>query len=133
MHWRRLIPRSFLVLATAGMLAFACTAATAQTRAATPANGRAGSTSISVKGVTWSPAKVSVIRGTRVVWKNPTLVDHNLVAYGANWSFTKVLPAGQSLSYVFANAGTYLFRDSLNSYISGGVCYGMCGRVVVSK
>jgi plastocyanin len=128
---QRLIAHGLLVLATAGMLAFASTAATAQSRSVAPANGRAGSTSISVKGITWSPTKVQVTRGTRVIWKNPTSVDHNVVAYGGNWSFTKILLAGQSVSYVFENAGTYRFRDSLNSYISGGICYGMCGRVIV--
>src|SRR5262245_39118776 len=133
MRERRLFARSLLVLATAGMLAFASTAATAQSRTVTPANGRAGSKSISVSGTTWNPSKVGVTRGTRIIWKNSTLVDHNVVAYGGNWSFTKVLPAGQSVSYVFSNAGTFRFRDSMNSYVSGGICYGMCGRVVVSK
>jgi plastocyanin len=133
MQERRLIARSLLVLATAGMLAFSSTAATAQSRSATPANGRAGSTLITVKGNTWSPARVSVSRGTRVIWKNGTAADHNLVAYGANWSFTKILPQGQTVTYVFSNAGTYLFRDSLHSSVSGGVCSGMCGRVVVKK
>jgi hypothetical protein len=67
----------------------------------------------------------------RVTWKNSTSVDHKVVAYGGKWSFTKILPPGSSVSYVFSNAGTFLFRCTLHSYVSGGVCYGMCGRVVV--
>jgi plastocyanin len=125
--------RGLLVLATAGMMAFASTAATAQTHSVSPANGRAGSKSVTVSGNTWNPVKTGISRGMRVIWKNPTLVDHNVVAYGTNWSFTRILPAGQSVSYVFSNAGTYLFRDSLHSTMSAGVCTGMCGRIVVSK
>ena len=32
-----------------------------------------------------------------------------------------------------SNAGTFLFRCTLHSYVSGGVCHGMCGRVVVQS
>jgi len=133
MRERSLLGLSLLVLATAGMLAFASTAATAQSRSVTPANGRAGSKSIVVSGNTWNPIKTGITRGIRVTWKNPTLADHNVVAYGSNWSFTRILPAGQSVSYVFSNAGTFSFRDSLHSTMSAGVCTGMCGRVVVQK
>lgn len=56
-----------------------------------------------------------------------------MVAYGGKWSFTKILPQGQSVSVVFSNAGTYLFRCTLRSTMPGGVCHGMCGRVVVQK
>ena len=133
MRERRLLGRSILVLATAGLLALAATAATAQSRSARPANGRAGSTAISVKGNTWNPVKVQVTRGARVTWKNGTSADHNVVAYGTNWSFTRILPQGQSVSYVFSYAGTYLFRDSMHSTLAGGICTGMCGRVVVQK
>ena len=128
-HWFR----GLIVLATAGLLALAATAAIAKSGSVTPANGRAGSTSISVSGNTWNPTKVGITRGVRVTWRNPTLVDHNVVAYGTNWSFTRILPAGQSVSYVFSYAGTYRFRDSLHSTMSAGVCTGMCGRVVVAK
>ena len=133
MRERRLLGRSILVLATAGLLALAATAATAQSRSARPANGRAGSTSIDVSGNVWSPAKVSVSRGARVIWRNATSGDHNVVAYGGKWSYTRILTPGQSVSYVFSNAGTYLFRDSMHSTLAGGVCIGMCGRVVVQK
>jgi plastocyanin len=128
---RRLLARSILVFALACLFATAATAATAQSRSATPANGRAGSKSVSVSGSAWNPVKTAVTRGARVTWKNPTSVDHNVVAYGGKWSFTKILPSGSSVSYVFSNAGTFLFRCSLHSYVSGGVCHGMCGRVVV--
>jgi plastocyanin len=133
MRERRLLGRSLLVLAMAGLLALAATVATAQSRSATPANGRAGSKLVSVSGSAWSPSSLTVTRGGRVTWKNPTSVTHDVVAYGGKWSFSRSLSSGQSVSYVFSNAGTFLFRCALHSYVSGGVCYGMCGRVIVQK
>jgi plastocyanin len=133
MRERRLPGRSLLVLAMAGLLALAATAATAGSRSATPANGRAGSKSVSASGSAWSPTSVTVTRGARVTWRNPTSVAHDVVAFGGKWSFSRSLSSGQSVSYVFSNAGTFLFRCALHSYVSGGVCHGMCGRVVVQN
>ncbi len=79
----------------------------------TAAPAASPSVSAATRGV---PAKIQMTRGARVIWKNPTSVDHNVVAYGGKWSFRQYLPQGQSVSYVFSNAGTYLFRDSLHSY-----------------
>jgi plastocyanin len=115
------------------LLALAATAAMAQGHSAFPANGRAGSKSVSASGSAWSPTTLTVTRGARVTWRNPTSADHDVVAYGGKWSFKKSISSGQSVSYVFSNMGTFLFRCTLHSYVSGGVCHGMCGRVVVQK
>lgn len=131
MRERRLLGRGLLVLAIAGSLALATTAALAQGHAASPANGRAGSKSVSATGSAWSPSSLTVSRGTRVTWKNPTSEVHNVVAYGGTWTFNKTITAGHSVGFGFSNAGTFLFRCTLHSYVSGGVCHGMCGRVVV--
>ena len=133
MRERRLPGRSLLVFAMAGLLALAATAAIAQGHSATPANGRAGSKSVSVSGSAWNPVKTAVTRGARVTWRNPTSVTHDVVAYGGKWSYSRSLASGQAASYVFSTAGTFLFRCSLHSYVSGGVCHGMCGRVVVQN
>jgi plastocyanin len=88
---------------------------------------------VTVSGSAWNPVKTTVTRGARVTWRNPTSVTHDVVAYGGTWSFSRSLSSGQSVGYVFSNAGTFLFRCALHSYVSGGVCHGMCGRVVVQK
>jgi plastocyanin len=86
---RSVFARSLLVLAIAGLFATAATAATARAPTATPANGRAGSKSVSVSGSAWNPTQVAVTRGGRVTWRNPTSVNHNVVAYGGKWSFRR--------------------------------------------
>jgi plastocyanin len=131
MRERHLLGRGLLVLVMAGLLALAATAAIAQAHSAVPANGRAGSKSVSASGSAWSPTTVTVTRGARVRWRNPTSVAHDVVSYGGGWSFNKTITPGQSVSYVFQTAGAFLFRCTLHSYVSGGVCHGMCGRVVV--
>jgi plastocyanin len=128
------LSRGLLVLAIVACVALAATAALAQGRSVAPANGRAGSRSVkATDSQTWNPVKVGVTRGSRVTWSNPTYVDHDVVGYGGKWSFNKTISHGQSVSFVFSNAGTYLFRCTLHSYVSAGVCHGMCGRIVVQK
>ena len=122
---RRVLSRGLLVLAIVALVALAATAALA--------NGRAGSKSVSASDSAWNPVKTAVTRGARVIWKNPTSVTHDVVAYGGKWSFSKTIAPGQSVSYSFSNAGTFLFRCTLHSYVSGGVCHGMCGRIVVQR
>ena len=90
-----------------------------------------GHTVKATSGNAWNPAKTTVTRGSRVTWRNPTYQDHPIVAYGGNWSFSKSLSHGGSVSRTFNSAGTFKFRCTLHSYMSGGVCHGMCGRVVV--
>jgi plastocyanin len=131
---RRVLGRGVLILAIVAFVALAATAALAQSHSATPANGRAGSRSVKATNKqTWNPVKLVVTRGARVTWSNPTYVDHDVVAYGGKWSFNKTIAHGHSVSFVFSNAGSYLFRCTLHSYVSGGVCHGMCGRIVVQK
>jgi plastocyanin len=112
--------RSLLILAVAGLLALGAGAAMA-----------GGHTVKATSGNAWNPAKTTVTRGAKVTWSNPTYQDHPIVAYGGNWSFSKSLPRGGSVSRTFNSAGTFKFRCTLHSYMSGGVCHGMCGRVVV--
>jgi plastocyanin len=98
------------------------------------ASGAALATGHTVKatsGNAWNPAKTTVTRGGRVTWSNPTYQDHPIVAYGGNWAFSKSLSHGGAVSRTFNSADTFKFRCTLHSYMSGGVCHGICGRVVV--
>jgi plastocyanin len=79
----------------------------------------------------WSPKKKSVPAGTKVVWKNTSGDDHNLVAYKGAWSKSSSLPEGGKTSYKFAKKGKYKFRCTIHSEMEGTKCDGMCGTVVV--
>lgn len=88
---------------------------------------------IRTSGNTWSPARVTVVRGTRVVWR-ATTGNHNVTAYGGNWTFSRAISASGDPTAVkrFRTAGRFRFRCTIHSTIPGGVCNGMCGRVRVT-
>jgi plastocyanin len=80
--------------------------------------------------VTWSPANVTIVRGGVVRWRAVHL-DHNVYAYGTNWSFGVSIPEGSAAKHRFPRRGTYRFRCTLHSTLLNGVCSGMCGSVRV--
>ena len=81
---------------------------------------------------TWRPASMSVAKGSKVVWKNPSDSSHNVVAYKGSWNKSSSLAPGARTSFTFKKAGTYKYRCTLHSDIDDGVCEGMCGKVRVN-
>jgi plastocyanin len=80
----------------------------------------------------WKPARLSVARGSKVVWKNPTDSTHNLVAYKGAWNKSNTLAPGERTAFTFKSSGTYKYRCTLHSDLDGSVCEGMCGKVRVN-
>lgn len=80
---------------------------------------------------TWKPAILTVGKGSRVVWKNPTSTRHNVVSYSRNWSKSSALNPGTSTSFTFRRTGRYKYRCTFHSSLRDGRCEGMCGKVVV--
>jgi plastocyanin len=81
--------------------------------------------------VIWSPATVTITRGGVVRWRSVHL-DHNVYAFGTNWSFGVQIPEGSSARHRFDRRGTFRFRCTLHSSLLNGVCSGMCGTIRVS-
>ncbi len=83
----------------------------------------------------WEPAKRTISKGDRIVWKNPTSCDHTVTAYSGRWDKNTGLAPGDSTSKRFRRAGLYKFRCMTvgHSVLEDGVCTGMCGRVRVTR
>ncbi len=85
-------------------------------------------------GGTWSPSRVTVDRGSRVVWR-ATNGNHTVTAYGGGWTFDRSISAtgDPTASRVFRSVGRFKFYCQIHGDVSpGGVCSGMCGRVRVT-
>ena len=76
------------------------------------------------------PARAGVDRGTRVTWR-AIGGTHTVTAYGGGWSKDTRITAGSQTGFTFRERGTYRYRCRLHSFLSSGVCNGMCGRVRV--
>jgi plastocyanin len=95
-------------------------------QAATVVKAGAGTTCTSFK-----PAKVSIAKGTKVVWKD-VCRSHTVTSYSKNWSKDTTLSSvGQTTSFRFLKKGTFKYRCRFHSSLVNGVCSGMCGKVVV--
>ena len=90
----------------------------------------AAAVTIRGSGTRWSPARVNIDRGDRVRWR-ATSGNHNVRAYGGNWTFSKQLNQGEAASKRFRQRGSYRFFCSIHGDVVGGQCSGMCGRVRV--
>ncbi len=73
---------------------------------ATTVNGRFG----------FSPGKLTIRVGTKVVWTNSTQAPHTITGSG-HWSINKQLPPGASVSNVFTKVGTYHYYCAIHPYM----------------
>ena len=102
--------------------------------------GPSGAASYGVKatgseseGWDWTPMTRHLVKGDKVVWRNPTNKNHTVTAYGRGWSKHVTLSPGERASQTFRRAGTFKYRcmTSGHSALNDGQCVGMCGKVRV--
>lgn len=84
-------------------------------------------------GYVWSKDFVSVEKGDKVVWTNPTGVAHTVTFYkGPGADKDTRIGEGERTSKTFRKKGAYYYRCKLHSELEDGECTGMCGHVHVS-
>lgn len=83
----------------------------------------------------WDPSFKHIVKGTVVVWKNPTSTRHRVTAYTNNWSKNTSVPSGGSTRKRFKKPGLYGYRCTVpgHSSMNGSECDGMCGEVHVTR
>ena len=117
-------PRSLVVVAAALLLGVSVVAIPRVALAST----------IVVKAATgdkWNPTHAYIGKGDYIQWKNPTSKKHNVTAYGAGWTYSKILVPGATVKRQFNNTGTFRYRCTYHSAIVDGKCQGQCGFVHV--
>ena len=101
---------------------------------ALPAISEGGKTRIkATSDRTWNPDFKGVNKGTKVIWKNPQNVTHNVTAYRGDWSKNSDISPGSRTSKVFKKNGAYYYRCRFHSTLVNGDCNGMCGHIHVSS
>ena len=83
----------------------------------------------------WSPMFKHIVKGTVVIWKNPTSAGHKVTAYTSNWTKDSSVPSGESTRKRFKKPGLYGYRCTIpgHSSMNGSECNGMCGEVHVTR
>jgi plastocyanin len=97
----------------------------------TPAGARRAK--VTMGSATFSPDFKHVKPRTKVIWKNASNSLHNVTAYGGGWNKSSSVSPGARTSKKFKKKGTYFYRCTIHSTLSGDDCNGMCGVIHVSK
>ncbi len=133
-----MLKRAIVAVWVAALLPMTTGLAMGSPRTASPratALGKAGTATIKAGAsgmMKFSPARLNVAVGTKVIWKNVSgTITHTVNAYGGNWTKATKLPPGASTSFVFKKKGKFHYRCKIHSSLVGGTCTGMCGVVIV--
>jgi plastocyanin len=80
----------------------------------------------------FQPAISSAKHGVTVHW-HAMSGHHALKAYGGNWTFSKKIPLGATVSRVFPKKGVFRFYCTIHGSLDkNGVCHGMCGKITIT-
>ncbi len=84
-------------------------------------------------GNRWNPDFQHIHKGEKIRWKNPAAHDktHVVKSYGGNWDKSVTLQPGEGTGKRFKRTGSFKYRCTLHSTLSGGECNGMCGLIHV--
>ena len=69
----------------------------------------------------WTPKKLTIKVGTRVIWSNPSDTAHNVTSMTKGWNFTKDLEQSATVSHTFKKAGVYHYACTLHQAMTGKI------------
>ena len=81
----------------------------------------------------WNPDFQHITKGEKIRWKNPAANQrtHVVKSYGGNWNKNVTLQAGEGTGKRFNRTGSFKYRCTIHSSMSGGECNRMCGLIHV--
>jgi len=74
-----------------------------------PANGGNGNAAVEISNFAFSPASLTVAKGTTVTWTNKDSVQHSATSDNGKFD-TGLIPQNQSASVTFNNSGTFNYH-----------------------
>ena len=83
-------------------------------------NSPAATNTVSMANMAFSPATITVTVGTTVTWKNNDNMTHTVTANDNSFDSGNIAASG-SFTKTFSTAGTYPYRCTLHSPMTGSV------------
>lgn len=77
-------------------------------------------TPVAIKNYAFSPANLTVKKGTTVIWINEDNAAHTVVSTNGG-PVSANIPGGTSFTYTFTKVGTYTYHCSLHTQMTGSV------------
>jgi amicyanin len=80
------------------------------------------SSEVAIKNFAFSPAELTVKKGTTVKWTNSDDTAHNVIeSDDKTGPSSPLLDKNQSYSFTYNKAGTYTYKCSVHPYMTGSV------------
>ena len=79
-----------------------------------------GGPQLTVENFNFTPADITVARGTTVTWTNNDDVEHTVTASDSSFG-SKALETGDTFSFTFTQPGTYSYFCSIHPFMTGRV------------
>lgn len=85
-----------------------------------PSQAAVAPTVVKIQGMAFSPATITVAKGTRVTWKNLDSVSHTSTSNTGVWN-SGTLGPGKSYGRRFAKKGTFPYHCAIHPSMTGTV------------
>lgn len=79
------------------------------------------SSAVAIEGFKFTPATITVKKGTTVTWTNNDSVKHNVVGDNLDDLNGPLIEKGQTYTYTFKTVGTFTYYCSPHPYMKGTV------------
>jgi amicyanin len=76
---------------------------------------------VSIADMAFSPANITVKKGTTVTWTNNDSVGHNVIADSGKGPNSQILQKGQTYSFTYDTAGTFSYHCGVHPSMKGTV------------
>jgi amicyanin len=76
---------------------------------------------VSIADMAFSPANITVKKGTTVTWTNNDSVGHNVIADSGNGPNSQILQKGQTYSFTYDTAGSFSYHCGVHPSMKGTV------------
>src|SRR5438105_14727565 len=98
------------------------TSNTSQTNNSAKTQTPASTNSVTIQNFAFSPASITVKKGTTVTWTNKDGTQHDVVENdGQDGPKSKLLAQGESYSFTFNTVGSFKYICSIHPHMTGGV------------
>lgn len=85
-------------------------------------NGAVAASAVDIRNMAYTPASITVAKGTTVTWTNNDGVAHTVTeSDGQTGPDSPSIQPGTAYSFIYKNAGTYHYRCTFHSQMAGTV------------
>jgi plastocyanin len=116
----KIVYLSILLLAISSVLVYSCGKSGGGYGSTTNPPPTGGGNAVSIVGMSFSPASLTVTKGATVTWTNNDAIDHTVTANDGSFDSGHIAPGGK-YSKSFSTAGTVAYHCAIHAGMTGSI------------